>query len=300
MSIKPSINYSLLGIALPLVIVIFSVSVYYYQKKQKEKQAYEEFYQEHLSDTQKEEPRKEKETSQLFKPASVLTVDSIAKRKGYSRETERVLLPNLWNTEVDVTDSVSAAMSYFRKFLTVGNTARIPRSLRTQSMLPYLNENTEDYFRKTGNHTYYKFMIFLFRNRQQINLVGLYNTYKGLLPGDDSFRELVHNSGLGKTCLQLIEVYDNLYYTQDYHVNFQKVYDVMTHHQGVEAQFEAISEFMYTLYSEHFVTHRNEIPYLNKELVVWAYSFWARRYKEGTLRDVHYILMDFAGTYVVE
>jgi len=136
---------------------------------------------------------------------------------------------------------------------------------------------------------YYAYWRKPFSNVDIDKLVRRYGTFVRLLV---AYEKYVAN-GWDRIVVQLLTAYDDLSVSAD---NFGKVYEIMNENNNSYdpfSQYEKITPFMRNGQMEAFISPKDVVDFrndfapiakqgeVNPWSVVWAYSFWGRRYNEN-------------------
>jgi hypothetical protein len=209
-------------------------------------------------------------------------------------ETEIYSLAFLWEDQRADQDSVEAAIAYAAKEIDLsGFPLKISKKLfpeKYDKQIP------------TGKGSIaYRRIIEYIRNEKDAFLTGLMEVYGHYVRHSVS-EEIFQKQGIKRLILSLIIAYDDIYYLNERTSNdiLRDIYETMSEHHfnSLANYFPLISANI----SESFLSgvFMDKNKKLDRGLVVWAYSFWARRYNEGRTDDVHKVVLNLYTTYIAD
>jgi hypothetical protein len=158
------------------------------------------------------------------------------------------------------------------------------------------------YFAGEENTRYRNFVALVqFTKTYNTLLTKLFDTYEYLIYKTVS-RDLYQESAASRLVTLLNHIYDELYLHGNGDRTCERIYDLMwdnddwsyseyrNHLKSICLRDEALIYF-----NDYF--NDDNSPIYHDDLVVWAYSFWGRRYHEGNVQATHYILQKIANHY---
>ncbi len=229
--------------------------------------------------------------------------------EGDDYEEPEPVLSNLWESSEYDKDSVSLAVGYFsERIRQMENEYSNVLDLWTYGHNSSYTYNEDDlYYGDDEKKIWPDKSDFYQAFRNQIKIVSYlqgnndlilkaFMAYNGIL-FDAISSKVYYRSGAAELLAALSHAHDDLYDTGNSSSRLSKIYKLMTNieHSVASEYYDDIKIHAdkETLES-YFKTDSGEI---DERLVVWAYSFWARRYHDGTEEAAYSILQDIIGNY---
>ncbi|NDV66285.1 hypothetical protein [Bacteroides sp. 224] len=203
-------------------------------------------------------------------------------------------------------DSIASAIHYLRKEFVLEDTdgpMEVPFGL-----FPHHYSRIDRYTEGYGSRAYNGIFKLFLKNKRSIGLVNLVGSYFSLLYNHLPY-EAYRDNGYKKIVDQLIAAYSGL-------DNLQAVIDIMEDTELREEFNDASSwDEAYRVYFNVLYPHisaeslalfytetsdDDEEPALNISRVVWLYSFWGRRYREGVAESLYDSLVKLSELYEAE
>lgn len=197
-------------------------------------------------------------------------------------------IDDLWAyPATDSSDSVSAAIEYGAEHIDASHPADNP-PLR---MMPWTEGFDDSYWDETrpdgpGREEYWRLANFVFRRSCSINLQDLWSEYKNVIMTALPYK-LYRENGYEQTVNRLIMSYDDM---KGNSKTFAALYDLMADDgMDYDDKRDSILEYVSAAAKVHFMYEYDGGEYLDTTLVIWAYSFWARRHHEcdGNPKDIY-------------
>ena len=205
----------------------------------------------------------------------------------YQGLDENDKLSFLWNNPEDDDDNVKAAIKFGLKELDIS--ADHTHFFNSYFMMGQYSRS--DYENKKGGLAYYRIVKYIQKYRTQLSLMALSNAYWDQIIQnipDKIYKKKKLNDLVYMLRWAYLDLYNEEY--NDPYMHFYNVYNRMRMH-------EAYSLYEYYPHIRDYV-NEEELPYpmkdsegeINKNLTVWVYSFWGRRYNDGNAAEVYRIL----------
>ena len=205
----------------------------------------------------------------------------------YDGLDENNKLSFLWNNPEDDADNFKAAIKFGLRELDL-NFENMPFYEVSLLTGRYIRDHYED---KRGGLVYRRLVKFIDQYRKQLPLLTLANAYWEQIT--QNIPEKIYKKKKLDEFVSLLRwTYIKLYNEteSDPYTSFHSIYQIMSN-VGLPNLYE------YYPLIKHFIAE-DELPYqvrdsegvINKDLAVWLYSFWGRRYNDGTAADVYQIL----------
>lgn len=223
---------------------------------------------------------------------------------------------NLWTTTSGDQDSVQAAAAFCLNNVFTLSHCNAPYSLRYYFSPGIKNaENNldaDDYWHnktaeKQGLFNYNKLVNFIGRDCNKLN--SFFESYKSVLYALVN-QSAYHSSGAELTITTLLATHDELFAKSNTIEKLDRIYSIMTSNDNAPNAtyyYDTLSKIIsdnieYLLTINEHETNTGSDQYddasgIDKGSVVWAYSFWARRYKEGNDDAVSNILYEIDNYY---
>lgn len=210
-------------------------------------------------------------------------------------DPESFYLDFLWKRESMDHDSVTAAVKYG---LNEFDVLDFPFDAGGQAkLMPYLWSVKEkkgfDVGQGFGGKAYQKIIEYIWKHKEDLQISAIFAAYSDviqeLLPWDDYC-----DKGYDRLVDQLMLAYDDL---DNIDGSFSRVYEIMTDGDG-----QSHSDLYEAIDDNGFISEASKVLLrsggsVDQSRAVWVYSFWARRYEEGKIHDVHNTLRMLIGLY---
>jgi hypothetical protein len=210
-------------------------------------------------------------------------------------ETPTYSLAFLWEDESADQDSVEAAIAYAAKEIDLSG---FPRKV-SKKLFPKEHDKQVS---ATQGSIAYRLIIEYIRKEKDIPLAALMNIYGHYIRHHLS-GEIFQKHGAKRLILSLIIAYDDIYYLNERKPNdtLHDIYVTMS-----EQRFRSLADYFPLISANISESFLSGGVFMDKDkkrdtsLIVWAYSFWARRYNEGRIDDVHKVVLDLYTTYIAD
>lgn len=176
-----------------------------------------------------------------------------------------------------------------------------PSFLLLHINIKYIEENFEDiWYRDPKGKLFDKALIYISQHRDSLPLENIIRTYSPVIKA--VITDSIYNENqYGQVVYWLNYAYDDIVNSTDgnaeYSQMFGQIYDIMSEDlsgdsERYEKYFDKIARIAHLEGAslEQFESLYYNDEGINKEAVVWAYSFWARRWKEGNLEKAKGVL----------
>lgn len=214
-------------------------------------------------------------------------------------EDETFQLSFLWQIPENDADSIDIALKYVVGVFDMGSLIYhyiIPESNPDSLIIAddnyFFHDYNYGYEKEKGEAEYKKIFNYLSKFRNDINIVALFNSYKWLIY--ETITPRIYIKSEFDVCAEILtRAYDDLYRYEDEigdnFENFEKIYDIMKGDERLSynTYYNRITPFISEENMEHYSSEENS---MDEETIVWAYSFWGRRYSEGNLTETAQIL----------
>ncbi|MDR1122181.1 MAG: hypothetical protein LBM08_14905 [Dysgonamonadaceae bacterium] len=226
---------------------------------------------------------------------SVIDDKSKATADLMQEETPTSSLAFLWEDENADQDSVEAAIAYAAKEIDLSG---FPRKV-SRKLFPKAHDKQAS---TVQGSIAYRLIIEYIRKEKGAPLAALMNTYGHYIRQHLS-GEIFQKHGAKRLILSLIMAYDDIFYLSDRKPNdiLHDIYATMS-----EQRLRSLADYFPLIsanISESFLSgsiFMDKDKKLDKGLIVWAYSFWARRNNEGRTDDAHKVALDLYTTYIAD
>jgi len=196
----------------------------------------------------------------------------------------------LWDNTDDDDENVKTAIRYGLKHFSDADDEEHTYNSNYFSWLSTCGYSPRSY--TDGGLTYYRIMQYICKYRTRIPLRALAEAYWSQIENNVS-NKMFKKKKIDVVVNMLRWTYNNI----DNQNAFGNINRIMTRHNLWEVR-------AYYPYIVKYVDVEN-LPYplkeddgeINENMVVWAYSFWGRRYAEGNAEDVYEILNDLWKSY---
>ncbi|MCD7937955.1 MAG: hypothetical protein LUG98_13950 [Tannerellaceae bacterium] len=214
----------------------------------------------------------------------------------------------LWEDPKADLDSVTSAITFVRK--EIGGSYLLSNLRNAHHIYKYtaegyhLEEDLDYYENGKGSISFAMLCGYLTRTFPVKNMASIAYKYIDYLPTflpESSFR----NSYFENALIDYMLAYEDLYNSADDFEAFRQVYDVVNSPPDIEEDEEEYHEIKDKLYYDKFAPYVHAEDYTSyylsdefiKSYATKIYSFWARRYKDGTHRDCYYIMKQIYQLY---
>ncbi len=204
----------------------------------------------------------------------------------------------LWDESDHCADSVNLALRYINQnkdFTHVSDLIVRGNEVYSKEYIPsYGDWNWKNIYEYRGYRNYYQIVNFLKEGNE--HLLSAFESY-GYLFFKTFSQTKYMNSGASHLIATLDRVYKDIYLNEnDGDEKIAAIYQCMTseNHGMIEEYFDSLLPY---ISDDVLNTFRDSSGDIEKRMVVWTYSFWARRDHEGTTSGTRYILQEIANYY---